>query len=222
MKKIMIIEDDKELQEELKFLLENEGYKVILGKNYENLVPEIMEQSPNLLLLDIGLPGENGYQLCMKVKKQTKIPIIFVTSRDSTMDEVKAFSMGGDDFITKPYQIPVLIARIQSMLRRQGEVEADTSTLDYKGLHLDLQKATAEAVSGSCDLTKNELKILLFLMNHPGQIIARADLIEYLWDNQVYIDDNTLSVNITRLRGKLSKIGAEDYIITKRGMGYMI
>lgn len=220
-KNILIIEDEKYLREELKFLLENEGFHVETIERFENVLEQVLSLKPDLVLLDIGLPHKDGFALCMEMRKQTAIPIIFVTSQDSSMDELKGLSVGADDFITKPYNIPVLIARVKAMLRRSVANDSE-EYLEHKGLKLDILKSVAEYQGKSCDITKNELKILYCLMEKPEIIISRTDLIEYLWDNQIFIDDNTLSVNIARLRAKLQEMGLHNYIITKHKMGYKV
>jgi len=220
-KTILIIEDEKYLREELKFLLENEGFHVETIDRFENVLEQVLRLNPDLVLLDIGLPNQDGFTLCMEMRKQMTIPIIFVTSKDSSIDELRGLSVGADDFITKPYNIPVLIARVKAMLRRT-EANGAEEYLEHKGLRLDIRKSIAEYQGKSCDITKNELKILYCLMEKPEIIISRTDFIEYLWDNQIFIDDNTLSVNITRLRAKLKEIGLCDYIITKHKMGYKV
>ncbi len=159
--------------------------------------------------------------LCADIRKKTQTPVIIVTSRDSAVDELKALSLGGDDYITKPYNVPVLLARVRTVLRRCGGLrEADI--LEANGLTLHLTKGIAEKDGQKAELTRNELKILARLMSDKGEIVSRSDLLESLWDNQIYIDDNTLSVNITRLRAKLEEIGLPDFIKTRRGMGYQL
>lgn len=221
MAKIMIIEDEQAIRQELEFLLHNEGYQVAALTDFTDVVTAIGAEQPDLLLLDIGLPGRDGYSLCMAIRKESQLPIIFVTSRDTSMDELKALSVGGDDYVTKPYNIPVLIARIRTVLRRLGD-STGGEIIETNGLKLNLARATIEYHGSSCELTRNELRILSCLMARPGEIISRVEIIEYLWDNQIYIDDNTLSVNITRLRAKLAELGVPDYITTKRGMGYKV
>lgn len=219
MPKIMIVEDEAAIREELSLLLENAGYSVVAPAAFHN-IPELAEaERPDLILLDVGLPDKSGYSICAELRRRTRTPIIFVTSRNNAMDELNALSMGGDDYITKPYNIPVLLARIAAMLRRSGGGE---EILDRPDFRLHLGKSVIEANERQAELTKNELKILHCLAKRPGEIVARADIIEYLWDNQVYIDDNTLSVNMTRLREKLAALGLADLIVTKRGQGYKI
>lgn len=218
--KILIVEDEKSIRDELVILLQNAGYDATVIEAFENIETQIQRIMPDLILLDIGLPGQDGYRICTELRKTSQVPVIFVTSRNTSMDELRALSLGGDDFISKPYDLPVLLARIQALLRRSGQTEKDI--LKVNGLILSLSKGEIEYNGQREDITKNEAKILSCLMKAPGKIISRSDLIEYLWDNQVYIDDNTLSVNVTRLRTKLNNIGQPDYIKTKRGMGYKI
>ncbi len=221
MQRIMIVEDDQAIREELALLLENEGYAPIVGEDFSTILEQAGRECPDLVLLDVGLPGRDGFSLCANLRKSVKAPVIFVTSRSSSLDEVRALSLGGDDYITKPYSIPVLLARIKAVLRRSGATDG-TDVLEAAGLCLSLTKGTVSASGQTAELTRNELQILACLMAHAGQIVSRADLIETLWDNQIYIDDNTLSVNMTRLRTKLAEIGLPDAIKTRRGMGYQL
>ncbi|GIO43594.1 response regulator transcription factor [Paenibacillus apis] len=220
MAKILIVEDEKSISDELVILLQNAGYDTAVIDDFVYTEAQIERTMPDLILLDIGLPGQDGYRICMELRKTSQIPVIFVTSRNTSMDELRALSLGGDDFISKPYDLPILLARIQALLRRSSQTEKDTLTAN--GLTLSLSKGEIEHDGQRADIAKNEAKILFCLMKTPGKIISRPDLIEYLWNNQVYIDDNTLSVNVTRLRGKLNNIGLPDYIKTKRGLGYKI
>lgn len=245
MKKIMIIEDDPATRNELSLLLENKGYHILAvtdftdilsqfnafnsqtglqkpsSKPYNPVLQEPSSEPCNLLLLDLSLPGKDGFTLCMEIRRISQVPILFLTSRDSALDELQALNLGGDDYITKPYNIPLLLARINALLRRTAGVQAP-DILAVHGLTVHLSRGTASAGEQTIELTRNELQILSHLMHHPGEIISRADLIDALWDNHIYIDDNTLSVNMTRLRGKLAGLGLQDYIKTRRGMGYQI
>ena len=221
MQKIIIIEDDPVIREELALLLFNEGYQTVAVTEFTNVAMQVLKGKPNLILLDLNLPERDGLSLCADIRKAIPTPIILVTSRDSATDELRALSMGGDDYITKPYNIPVLLARIKAVLRRSSGA-AEPDTLEVGGLTLHLTQATASAGGKTVELTRNELKILSYLMAHPGKIVPRADLIEVLWESQIYIDDNTLSVNVTRLRGKLEEIGLPDLIKTRRGLGYQL
>jgi len=258
MQKILIIEDDPAIRDELSLLLKNEGYSPFAPSGFTNIPAQAAQYAPDLILLDINLPGRDGFSLCAELRKIIQAPIIFVTSRDSGLDEVRALSLGGDDYITKPYSVPVLLARIKAVLRRTGKAAASSDILEYDGLRLNLTKGTvsvnikmktetgavtkpdaitetkieskteaktesaAAAKTKTAILTRNELQILACLMSHAGEIVSRPDLIEALWDNQIYIDDNTLSVNITRLLGKLTQLGFPDFIKTRRGMGYQL
>jgi len=221
MHKIMIIEDDPVIRDELALLLSNEGYRAAAVTEFTNVAMQVSEYSPDLILLDLNLPERDGLSLCADIRKASPVPVIIVTSRDSAADELYALSLGGDDYITKPYNIPVLLARIKAVLRRSG-MTAEPDTLTVDGLTLHLTQGTASAGAKSVELTRNELKILSCLMNHAGKIVSRADLIEVLWESQIYIDDNTLSVNVTRLRGKLKELGLPDLIKTRRGLGYQL
>ena len=222
MPKIMIIEDDPTIREELALLLENEGYTPFAVTDFTGIPEQAARNRPDLILLDIGLPGKDGFSLCAALRKTVPAPVIFVTSRDAGVDEVRALSLGGDDYITKPYSVPVLLARIKAVLRRTGGGPAQADVLEAGGLCLSLTKGIVSANGNTADLTRNELQILACLMAHAGQIVSRADLIDTLWDHQIYIDDNTLSVNMTRLRTKLAEIGLPDAIKTRRGMGYQL
>ncbi len=258
MQKILIIEDDPSIRDELSLLLKNEGYSPFAPSDFEDVPSQAARYTPDLILLDINLPGRDGFSLCAELRKIIQAPIIFVTSRDSGLDEVRALRLGGDDYIAKPYSIPVLLARVKAVLRRTGKAPAPSDIMEYGGLQLNLTKGTVsvninmktetgtrasatmvikaetEAATGAkaeagattktetAILTRNELQILACLMSHAGEIVSRPDLIEALWDNQIYIDDNTLSVNITRLRGKLTQLGFPDFIKTRRGMGYQL
>lgn len=221
MQKIMIIEDEPDVREELAFLLNNEGYRTIVVQDFTGIPEQIAGNTPDLVLLDLGLPGRDGFSLCADIRSKTAVPVIFVTSRSTAMDELRALSLGGDDYITKPYNIPVLLAHIKAVLRRSGGMQ-EPDVLTANGLSLHLAKGVVSSGGRTAELTRNEIKILAHLMTHPGEIISRSDLIETLWNSQIYIDDNTLSVNMTRLRTKLEELGFPGYIKTRRGMGYQI
>ena len=222
MYKIMIVEDDIEIREELKTLLQNNGYEVKVTTNFENVEKQILEEQCHLILLDINLPNKNGYEICSKIRTKSKLPIIFVTSRNSSMDELNGIMLGGDDYIEKPYNVPVLLARIQNLLNRVYPKEQKSSKLEYKGITLDILKSQIKYNDKEIELTKTEIKTLYYLLKNTDRIIARTEIIDYLWDNEVYADDNSLSVVITRLREKLKKIGVEHLIETKRGQGYKL
>lgn len=220
MQTIMIVEDDPVIREELTFLLENENYQVLSVSDFETVPEQVRSACPDLVLLDLGLPERDGLSLCAAIRGTA--PIIVVTSRTSALDELRALNLGSDDYVTKPYNIPVLLARIKAVLRRNGGGNAEPAVLKAAGLQLSLTRGIVNANGRSAELTRNELKILAHLMTHAGEIVSRDDLIEALWDSQIYIDDNTLSVNVTRLRGKLEDLGMPDAIKTRRGMGYQL
>ena len=220
MQTIMIVEDDPVIREELAFLLENENYQVCPVTDFKTVPEQVRSVCPDLVLLDLGLPERDGLSLCAAIRKIA--PVIVVTSRTSAMDELHALNLGSDDYVTKPYNIPVLLARVKAVLRRSGGESAEPDILRAAGLQLSLTKGIVSAAGQTAELTRNELKILAHLMAHAGEIVSRADLIEALWDSQIYIDDNTLSVNVTRLRGKLEGLGMPDVIKTRRGMGYQL
>lgn len=220
MQTIMIVEDDPVIREELTFLLENENYQVLAVSDFETVPEQVCSACPDLVLLDLGLPECDGLSLCTAIREIS--PVIVVTSRNSVLDELRALKLGSDDYITKPYNIPVLLARIKAVLRRNGGENTEPDILKAAGLRLSLTKGTVSANRQTAELTRNELKILAHLMTHAGEITSRADLIEVLWDSQIYIDDNTLSVNVTRLRNKLEGLGMPGVIKTRRGMGYQL
>ena len=220
--KIIIVEDDKEIREELKILLENSGHKVKLIEDFDNVANKIIQENAHLVLLDVNLPNKSGYEICSKVRAESKIPIIFVTSRNNSMDELKGIMLGGDDYIEKPYNIPILLARIQNILNRTYQNEQKESQIEYKGITLDILKSTIKYQNKQVELTKTELKTLYYILQNKDIIVPRADIINYLWDNEVYADDNSLSVIITRIREKLKELGVENFIETKRGQGYKL
>lgn len=221
--KIIIVEDDKELREELKILLDNAGYEAIIIEDlYGKVEEKILNENPNLLLLDVNLPNKNGYEICSKVRKQSSVPIIFVTSRNNSMDELNGLVVGGDDYIEKPYNVPVLLARISAILKRTSQKESEPSTIQYKGIKLNTLNGIVTYNGKQIELPRTEFKILYYLFKNTEKIIPRVDIIEYMWDNKMYVDDNTLSVNITRIREKLAEIGVYNLIETKRGQGYKL
>lgn len=220
--KIIIVEDDKEIREELKILLENSGHQVKLVTDFENVPQKIIDEQAHLVLLDINLPNKSGYEICSKIRTKSNIPIIFVTSRNNSMDELKGIMLGGDDYIEKPYNVPILLARIQNLLNRTYQKENKESIIEYKGIVLDILKSTIKYQEKEIELTKTELKTLYFLLQHKDIVVPRADIINYLWDNEVYADDNSLSVIITRIREKIKELGIDNFIETKRGQGYKL
>lgn len=221
MGRILIVEDEELIREELKTLLLNNGFEVDCVHDFDNTLNQIKENPPDLILLDINLPGQDGYRLCASIRSFLTTPILFITGRNTAMDELQALTLGGDDYVTKPYNIPILLARINLLLRRRKTSE-HSGLIEYQGIKLDPVAGTLALDMKQTELTKTELKIIYYLFKNPGKIVSRLDLVEYLWDNEIHIDDNTLSVNVMRLREKLRGIGIDNLIQTKRGMGYKI
>lgn len=218
---ILIIEDEPDFRRELKDFLENSLYRATVLTEFEQVTAQVLALQPDLILLDLNLPGQSGFEICGEIRRSCDIPIIFVTGRTDSMDEVTALLKGGDDYITKPFHPSVLLAHITAVLKRTKK-EADATKLFCGDVELDLSRGCIRRREKYAELTKNELKILCCLFLHKGGIVSRTELIEYLWDNAVCIDDNSLSVHMTRIRNKLEDIGVVDFIRTKRGMGYYI
>ncbi|WP_343826997.1 response regulator transcription factor [Clostridium subterminale] len=223
MVKIIIIEDTETIRQELTTFLNRYGYEVIAPTDFENIISIIEKEEPNLILLDINLPVFDGFYICREVRKTSQVPIIVVTSRDSDMDELMSMNLGADDFVTKPYNTQILLARINSVLKRvnQGN-EGNQEILVYNDLKLNLSNGTINCGENTLEITKNELKILYYLIKNKGSIVSREDLMDYLWKSNLFVDDNTLSVNVTRLRKKLDEIGVKEAIETRRGLGYIM
>lgn len=222
MYRIVIVEDDKEIREELTILLRKSGYEVKAVVDFTDVIEQILEGKYHLVLLDINLPNKSGFEICSKLRLKSNIPIIFVTSRNNTMDELNGIMLGGDDYIEKPYNVPILLARIQSLLNRTYSDKNEESEVNYKGIKLNVLKSILNYNNKEIELTKTELKTLYYLFKNSEKIIPRTDIIDYLWDNEVYADDNSLSVIVTRIREKLKELGIENLIETKRGQGYKL
>lgn len=219
---IMIIEDNQQLQNEIGILLTRNGYSVMKVNEFDNIPKLVKESSPHLILLDINLPYDDGFKICTEIRSFSNIPIIFVTSRDTNIDELMSITLGGDDFITKPYNAQILLARINSLLKRVYPSEKANDFIEYNGVRLNVLSSNVEYGDKEIELTKNELKILHYLLTNKGKIVSRVDIMEYLWDSAMFVNDNTLTVNITRLRNKFEEIGISDFIKTKRGQGYIV
>ena len=221
MNKVFIIEDDVKINEQLGSFLKRYGYEVATSFDFENIVDIALEENPKIILLDINLPVFDGYYICKEIRKQSNVPIIVVTSRDTEMDELISMNLGADDFITKPYNTAILLARIESIIRR---VYGNNSMeiYEYNGLRYNLFTSEMEYEGNKSDLTKNESRILYTLIKNKGKIVSRSELMKYLWQNDEFVDDNTLTVNINRLRKKMEEIGANNMLTTKRGQGYIL
>ena len=220
-RKILIVEDEPLIRNELTILLQSNGYETAAPDEFSDVTGQIKAEQPHLILLDIKLPGTSGFSLCTQIRTFSEVPIIFVTSCNTDMDELNSIMLGGDAFITKPYNTAILLAKIASLLRRAYPVQ-HSEQMACGGAVLRLESSSLDYNGQSVELTKNELKILYYLFKNAGKICARGDLVEFLWDNQLYVDDNALSVNINRIREKLAGIGLTDFIKTKHRQGYTI
>lgn len=220
MKKILIIEDDESVRSELKTLLSNAGYQVILSEDYQNMLDFIIKTKPDLVLLDINIPYMNGEVLLKNLRRVSNIPVIMVTSKNTEIDEVLSMSYGADDYITKPYNPTILLLRIGAVLKRSEKVLADT--LSYHDLVIDVKKGIVKNGEEEIILTKNEMIIFLYLYERMGSIVLRDELMTELWNNDEYINDNALTVNISRLRSKLRELGLDEAILTRKGQGYIL
>lgn len=219
--KILIIEDDVTIQTQLTTLLTGNGYEAFAVTDFSRTIEQFKETAPHLVVLDIKLPGKNGFELCSQIRTFSDVPVVFVTSSNTDMDELNSIMLGGDAFITKPYNTAILLAKIASLLKKAYPTQ-QREQIAYGGVMLHLESSRLDYNGQSAELTKNELKILYYLFKNGGKICSRGDLIEYLWDNQLYVDDNALSVNINRIREKLAGIGLTDFIKTKHRQGYTI
>lgn len=218
--KILIIEDDAIIRQELSAFLTKNGYECESIENFEDVFNQIEIASPHLILLDLGLPFHDGYYICRKLREQTQVPIIIITSRDTEMDELMSMNLGADDFVRKPFNTQILLLRMERLLQRT--YDKDSQALSDGDLTLDLSKGIVSHKGISEELTKNEIAILYYFFTHKGNIVTREDLMTYLWSTDTFVDDNTLSVNISRLRKKLELLGVSDPFQTKRGIGYIM
>ena len=217
---IMIVDDNEQLQNEIGNLLLINGYSILKPKNFKDIAQIVKDDKPSSL--DINLPNDDGFKICTEICIFSKVPIIFITSRNTNIDELMAITLGGDDFITKPYNTQILLARINALIKRAYPNDNNMDIIEHNGLTLNILSSTIEHNEKSIELTKNELKILYYLLLNKGKIVSRVDIMEYLWDSAMFINDNTLTVNITRIRNKIDEIGLKDYIKTKRGQGYIV
>lgn len=220
--KILIIEDDNVIAESIKKHLERWAYQVQCLTDFKEVLRDVTSFKPELIILDITLPFYNGFYWCSEIRKFTKVPIIFISSADDKMNIVMAMDMGGDDFVSKPFDLTVLTAKINALLRRSYSFNTSLNILEHNGVILNLSDAIISNGDKNIELTKNEFKIMQLLMENAGEMVKRDTIMINLWDSDSFIDDNTLTVNLTRIRKKLSQIGVDDYIITKRGIGYLI
>lgn len=222
MQKILIVEDDEKLRNELETFLKNNGYHVEVLKTFSNTIQDILNKNPNLLLLDVNLPNTDGEFICKEIRKQSNMPIIIVTSRDNEIDELLSLNYGADHYITKPFNLQILLAKIASLLRRSNIETNAQNKIDGKDFVLNTDKNTIEKDGKEIELTKNEFRILKYLVQNRDRIVSREEIMECLWDSENFIDDNTLTVNVTRLRNKLEELNLKELIQTKRGQGYIL
>ncbi|MBU4541974.1 MAG: response regulator transcription factor [Firmicutes bacterium] len=222
MYKILIIEDDQIIAKALKNHLEKWALKTQMVTDFHHIMDAFVAYDPQLILLDIALPFFNGYHWCSEIRKLSKVPIIFISSTSDNMNIVMAMNMGGDDFIAKPFDLAVVVAKIQALLRRTYSFQGQVNLLEHKGAMLNLGDASISYAGQKVELSKNEFKMLQILMENTGKVVSRDVIMKRLWDSDCFIDDNTLSVNIARLRKKLEMAGLADFIATKKGVGYLI
>lgn len=222
MYRIMIIEDDKGIAQAISKQTSMWNIESVCVNDFRNIIGELAECKPHLVLLDISLPFYNGYYWCEEIRKVSKVPIIFLSSASDNMNIVMAMNMGGDDFIAKPFDMGVLIAKIQAVLRRTYDFTASVSIIEHKGLILNTENNTLTYKGENIDLTKNEYRIIHVLMTNRDKVVSREKLMEKLWESDSFVDENTLTVNVNRLRKKLDAIGAKNMIATKHGIGYIL
>ncbi len=220
---ILIVEDDMNMANALRKMLNKWGFIVVLCENFDNILKTVIESNPHIILMDINIPSYDGFYWCKKIREITSIPVIFVSSRDSSMDIIMAVNNGGDDYIHKPFDSNVLVAKLQAIIRRTYEYNSVTSQIiECNNLMLNVGNLTVYYKEECVMLTKNEFKILRTLIENKGKVVSRGSLMKQLWNDDIYVNENTLTVNINRLRKKLEDIGIKDYINTKKGIGYIV
>ena len=222
MYRVLIVEDDDIISKAIKNHIETWGYKAHCVVDFKDVLSIFVAFEPHLVLMDISLPFYNGYHWCNEIRKVSKVPIIFISSTSDNMNIVMAMNMGGDDFIAKPFDLNVLTAKVQAMLRRTYDFTGQTHLLEHVGAILNIHDTTLTYNGEKIELTKNDYKILQILMENKGKVVSRNTLMTRLWETDSFVDENTLTVNITRLRKKLEMAGLHDFITTKRGIGYMV
>lgn len=222
MYKIFLVEDDETIAKMVKNHLEKWDYEVRIAQKFDRIMAEFADYEPQLVLMDIGLPFYNGYHWCTQIRKVANVPVVFLSSAADNMNIVMAVTMGADDFIAKPFDMQVLTVKIQAILRRSYDFAGNSSVLEHRGAMLNISEAELSYEGESLELTKNELKILQTLFENKASIVTRDTLMTKLWESDTYVDENTLSVNVNRLRKKLASIGLSDFIITKKGIGYKL
>ena len=222
MYKILVVEDDETIVQIVKRQLQSWGYEVFQVEDFAHVIQEFVQKDPQLVLLDLKLPFYNGFHWCEEIRKISQVPVLFLSSAADNMNMVMAMSRGADDFIAKPFDLDVLAAKVQAVLRRTYAFGQNSSLLEHNGVVLNPGNGTISANGQQADLTKNELKILQILFEHQGRVVSRDAIMTKLWESDSFVDDNTLTVNITRIRRKLESLGIRDFIVTKKGLGYMV
>lgn len=222
MYKILIVEDDFVIAKSLQSHLRSWGYEVEVVTDFQQVMQTYIAFDPQLILLDISLPFMNGFTLCSEIRKVSKVPIMFISSASDNMNIVMAINMGGDDFIAKPFDINILTSKVQALLRRAYDFTGQSNLIEHNGAILNTSDGTLTYQKQKIDLTKNDLKILHILLENKGRTVTRDAIMTRLWETDSFIDDNTLTVNMTRLRKKLEGIGLQDFITTKKGIGYLV
>lgn len=221
--RVMIVEDDCKIREFVKESLEKWGYEVAAVEDFNEIFNIFVKHQPHLVLMDINLPSFDGFYWCNKIREVSKAPIIFISSRTSNMDIIMAINMGGDDFVQKPFSMDILLAKVNALIRRTySYLNTETDVIEHNGVVLNLMDNTLYYKEEKVELTKNEFKIVYMLMKNHGSVIDRDKIMRSLWEDESFVDDNTLTVNINRLRKKLSNIGLDEFIETKKGQGYII
>ncbi len=222
MQKILIVEDDKKIRKELEEFLRKHGVLAKGLEKFDNTIQDILSENADLVLLDINLPYTDGEFVCKEIRKTSNVPIIMVTSRDNEIDELMSLNYGADQYVTKPYNIQILLAKIIGLLKRNKSSEKEIQKIDCNGFSLNIAERVIEKDDKKLELTKNEYSILYYLAKNKEKIVSRDEIMDYLWESEEFIDDNTLSVNIKRLRDKLEELGLVDRIETRRGQGYLL
>lgn len=222
MYKILVVEDDETIVQIVKRHLQSWDYEVFQVEDFAHVIQEFVQKDPQLVLLDLKLPFYNGFHWCEEIRKISQVPVLFLSSAADNMNMVMAMSRGADDFIAKPFDLDVLAAKVQAVLRRTYAFGQNSSLLEHNGVVLNPGNGTISANGQQADLTKNELKILQILFEHQGRVVSRDAIMTKLWESDSFVDDNTLTVNITRIRRKLESLGIRDFIVTKKGLGYMV
>lgn len=220
--RILIVEDDKIISDKMKKHLEKWGYEVECAADFADVLGHFNRFEPQLVLMDISLPFYNGYYWCGEIRRSSQVPIIFISSASDNMNIVMAVNMGGDDFIAKPFDLEILAAKVQAVLRRSYSFQNWSSVLEYKGLTLNLSDMSVASEDKRLELTKNEFRILQILFENGGKVVSRESIMKRLWDDECFVDDNTLTVNVNRLRKRLEEAGLKEMITTKKGVGYQL